>query len=137
MCPVVLELWHRMEPHLLKLDPTPITKKEMALGLTGSGAKVALRNKITYTLRSAVLAMRWISIRDTQRAADNTWGSFLTQLKREIMEDFWTAKIHGKISEFEQTALAEGVIGELGDDGFVIWSGWLRDIRVGYWELFH
>ena len=137
LCPVVLELWHRMEPHLLKLDTTSISKKEMALGLTGSGAKVALRNKITYTLRSAVLAMRGISIRDIQRAADNIWGSFLTQLKREIMEDFWTAKIHGKISDFEQSALVEGVIGHLGDDGFVSWSEWLRDIRVGYWELFY
>ena len=109
----------------------------MALGLIDNGANVAMRNKIAFTLRSAVLAMRWINVRDIQRASDNIWGSFLTQLKREILEDFWIAKTEGKLAEFEQNTLVGGVIGTLGSNAFVSWSQWLQDIRVGYWELFH
>ena len=137
LCPVVMELWNRLEPHLLMLDSSPTSKHEMALGLAGSGAKVALRNRIAFTLRSAVLAMRWIKIRNIERAAENIWGSFLTNLKREVLEDYWVAKIHGTMEEFEQSTLVNGVLGTMGANGFICWSPWLLDIRVGYWDIFY
>ena len=109
----------------------------MALGLIEKGDKITLRNRLAYTLRSAVLAMRWIHIRDVQRAADNIWSSFKVQLKRELVEDYWVAKMGGDIGKFEKCVLVGGVLGELGDDGNVCWGEWLRDVKVGYWELFH
>ena len=136
-CGTVVELWQRLKPQLEALDSRPITKKEMGLGLVGKGEKLALRNRLAFTLRSAVLAMRWIHIRDVQRAADNIWSSFRVQLKRELVEDFWVAKMHGDMALFEKAVLAGGVLGSMGNDGFVCWGEWLRDVKVGYWELFH
>ena len=136
-CDVVINLWERLKPHLEALDSSPITKREMGLGLAGTGDKTNLRNRLAYTLRSAVLAMRWIRIRDKERATNNIWGTFQTQLKRELVEDYWVAKTNGQLGDFSKKVLVAGVLGKLGENGFVQWNDWLRDIRVGYWNLFY
>ena len=109
----------------------------MGLGLSGNGDNVKLRNRLAYTLRSAVLAMRWIHIRDVDRAADNIWSSFLYQLKRELVEDYWVAKTKGDIGYFTRTVLTGGVLGQMDSNNRVQWAAWLRDIKVRYWDLFH
>ena len=95
------------------------------------------RNRLAYTLRSAVLAMRWIRIRDKERATNDIWSTFQTQLKRELVEDYWVAKTNGQLGDFSKKVLVAGVLGKLGENGFVQWNDWLRDIRVGYWNLFY
>ena len=137
LCGTVLQLWERLKPHLEALDKRAITEKEMGLGLSGNGDNVKLRNRLAYTLRSAVLAMRWIHIRDVDRAADNIWSSFLYQLKRELVEDYWVAKTKGDIGYFTRTVLTGGVLGQMDSNNRVQWAAWLRDIKVRYWDLFH
>jgi hypothetical protein len=97
-------------------DDRAVTGREMGLGLTGEGEMIRLRNRLGYTLRSAVLAMRWVRIREVGRAVGNIWAAFLVQLKRELVEDFWVAKFEG---------------------GGVEWGDLLGNTRVGYWELYH
>ena len=45
--------------------------------------------------------------------------------------------MQGDMALFEKAVLAGGVLGSMGNDGFVCWGEWLRDVKVGYWELFH
>ena len=109
----------------------------LGLGLTGESERIRLRNRLGYTLRSAVLAMRWVRIREVGRAVGNIWAAFLVQLKRELVEDFWVAKFGGVLGAFESGVLAGGVLGKLGEGGGVEWGDLLGDTRVGYWELYH
>ena len=45
--------------------------------------------------------------------------------------------MQGDMALFEKAVLAGGVLESMGNDGFVCWGEWLRDVKVGYWELFH
>ena len=136
-CQVVVELWGKLSATLVRLDNRAVTGREMGLGLTGESERIRLRNRLGYTLRSAVLAMRWVRIREVGRAVGNIWAAFLVQLKRELVEDFWVAKFGGVLGAFESGVLAGGVLGKLGEGGGVEWGDLLGDTRVGYWELYH
>ena len=61
-------------------------------------------------------AMRRIRIWDEERATNNVWS---TQLKRELVEDYWVAKTNEKWGDFEKRVLVGGVLGSLGENGFV------------------
>ena len=136
-CQVVVELWGKLSATLVRLDNRAVTGREMGLGLTGESERIRLRNRLGYTLRSAVLAMRWVRIREVGRAVGNIWAAFLVQLKRELVEDFWVAKFGGVLGAFESGVLAGGVLGRLGEGGGIEWADLLGDTRVGYWELYH
>ena len=107
----------------------------MALGLVGQGDRIRLRNRLGYTLRSAVLGMRWIGWRDVGRATDAIWAAFLVQLKRELVGDYWVGRLGGGVN-FARVSLVGGVLGVLGGDGGVEWGALLDRVRVGYWELY-
>merc|ERR1711873_239488 len=72
-CQVVVELWGKLSATLVRLDNRAVTGREMGLGLTGESQRIRLRNRLGYTLRSAVLAMRWVRIREVGRAVWD-WG---------------------------------------------------------------
>ena len=52
----------------------------MGLGMTGESDRIRLRNRLGYTLRSAVLAMNRVRIREVGRAVGSIWVAFLVQL---------------------------------------------------------
>ena len=135
-CQVTKSLWDKLSPTLLKLDPTPVSPREMGLGLVGLSDRVRLRNRLAFTLRSAVLAMRWIAVRDVERATFNIWTAFLTQLKRELVEEYWTAKMYGGIANFVRDSFAGEVLGKMGENGVLEWGPLLEHVRVGYWDLY-
>ena len=135
-CQVTKSLWDKLSPTLLKLDPTPISSREMGLGLVGPSGRVRLRNRLAFTLRSAILAMRWIAVRDVERATFNIWTAFLTQLKKELVEEYWTGKMYGGIANFVRDSLVGDVLGKMGNDGVLEWGPLLENVRVGYWDLY-
>ena len=53
-CQVTRNLWDRLGPTLMRLDSTPSSAWEMGLGLEGLSDRVRLRNRLTFTLRSAI-----------------------------------------------------------------------------------
>ena len=108
----------------------------MGLGLVGPSGKVRLRNRLAFTLRSAILAMRWIAVRDVERATFNIWTAFLTQLKKELVEEYWTGKMYGGIANFVSDSLVGDVLGKMGNDGILEWGPLLENVRVGYWDLY-
>ena len=136
-CQVVKDLWDRLSVTLVRLDNRGVTAQEMALGLIGQGDRIRLRNRLGYTLRSAVLAMRWIGVRDVGRAVGNIWGSFLVQLKRELVEGYWVGRLGGGLGPFTREVLVDGVLGSMGGDGVVEWGPLLDGVWVGYWQLYH
>ena len=122
---------------MVRLDNRGVTVREMALGLIGQGDRIRLRNRLGYTLRSAVLGMRWIGWRDVGRAVDAIWAAFLVQLKRELVGDYWVGRLGGGGgANFARVSLVGGVLGVLGGDGGVGWGALLDRVRVGYWELY-
>ena len=136
-CQVVLDLWDRLSATLVRLDNRGVTVREMALGLIGQGDRIRLRNRLGYTLRSAVLGMRWIGWRDVGRAVDAIWAAFRVQLRRELVGEFWAGRLGGGGGVcFARVSLVGGVLGVLGGGGLVEWGTLLAGVRVGYWELY-
>ena len=135
-CQVVRNLWDRLSATLVRLDNRGVTDREMALGLIGQGEQVRLRNRLGYTLRSAVLGMRWVGWREVGRATDAIWAAFLVQLKREVVGEYWGARLGGAVVGFARTTLVGGVLGRMEEGGAVEWGPLLVGVRVGYWELY-
>ena len=135
-CQVVRNLWDRLSATLVRLDNRGVTVREMALGLIGQGEQVRLRNRLGYTLRSAVLGMRWVGWREVGRATDAIWAAFLVQLKREVVGEYWAARLGGAVVGFARTTLAGGVLGRMEEGGVVNWGPLLGGVGVGYWALY-
>ena len=135
-CQVVLDLWDKLSATLVRLDNRAVTVREMALGLIGKGDRIRLRNRLGYTLRSAVLGMRWIGWRNVERAVASIWAAFLVQLKRELVGEYWVGRLGMGPANFGRSALIGGVLGKLRPDGGVEWGPLLAEVRVGYWELY-
>ena len=53
-CSFINLLWHDLHPFIRRIYNTPVTKREMAFGLTGVSQPVRLRNWITFTLREMI-----------------------------------------------------------------------------------
>ena len=135
-CRVTRDLWAKLSPTLLKLDSAAVSNWEMGLGLEGLSDRVRLRNRLTFTLRSSILAMRWIAVRNVERAVFNIWTAFLVQLKKELLEEYWTGKLTGDVSTFVRDSLVGAVLGKITDGGVLEWGPLLDQVRVGYWELY-
>ena len=135
-CQVVLDLWDRLSATLVRLDNRGVTVREMALGLIGQGDRIRLRNRLGYTLRSAVLGMRWIGWRDVGRAVDAIWAAFRVQLKRELVGEYWVGRLGVGGVGFARVSLVGGVLGTLGGGGEVEWGPLLDGVVFRYWELY-
>ena len=135
-CPVVVGLWGKLSATLVGLDYRVVTRQERGLGLSGKGEKVRLRNRLGYTLRSVILGMRWVRVREVDRAVSNIWTAFLVQLKRELVEDYWVARFGGSLVDFSRSVLVDGVLGRM-DGVRVEWGPLLQNVCFGYWDLFY
>jgi hypothetical protein len=135
-CEVVDGLWGRLDATLVRLDGRMVTMRERVLGLKGQGDAVRLRNRLGFTLRSAVLRARGAEFINSERAEGLIWAAFLFRLKRELVQGVWLAKSGGDMGRFSREVLVGGVLGGLGGDGEVEWEDLVGKVRVPYWELY-
>lgn len=136
-CRVVRDLWGRLYGSMLRgLVDEPVDRREMGLGAQGQGLSWKLRSRLGFTLRSAVHSLRahpFLSENDAER---RIWRLFLHRLKKDLMEDYYTAKLKGDLALFERKVLVGGVLGRLDGTGRVVWAGELAGVGYDYWDLF-
>ena len=135
-CQVVRNLWNRLSATLGQIKEGDISQREMGLGLQGTGDRIRLRNRLGYTLRAAVLRMRARDFGNARTAEGVIWSVFRVRLKRELVEDYWVAKLVGDLGSFRDGVLLGDILGQLGPEEDVEWGGLLGDVGVGYWDLF-
>ena len=65
--------------------------------MTGESERVSLRNRLGYTLRSAILGMRWVRIREVGQLVGNIWalGSLPGIAEGRVWEHFMVGKFGG------------------------------------------
>ena len=67
---------------------------------------------------------------------DHLWSTFLRRLKKELVEEWYVAKLEGSVTLFESLNLVEGLLGRL-DNGCVRWSVDLEDTTYEYFNLYN
>ena len=135
-CQVVRNLWDRLSATLGQIKEGSVSRREMGLGLQGDGVRVRLRNRLGFTLRAVVLSLRAGDYGSARTAEGVIWSVFRVRLKRELVEDYWVAKMGGELDGFRERVFPGGILGHLGPEGDVEWAGLLGDVGVGYWDLF-
>ena len=133
-CEVVVELWRRLE-EVVEGWGGPVGRAEMALGMGGTGPGTDIRNRMGFTLRSAVQSMRGVRVGGVDETADRIWSLFLRRLKKELVEGWYVAKLEGSVTLFASRVLVGGVLGVL-QDGAVVWGPIFDGVGYRYWDLF-
>ena len=108
---------------------------EMALGREGRDRGTVLRNRLGFTLRSAVMSLRAVRAGGFGETVDRIWSHFLHSLKKELVEEWYTARLEGSVALFESRVLVAGLLGRL-EGGTVIWCGLAEGVGYWYWDLF-
>ena len=103
-CPLVVQIWKDISPHLLALHPAPVSDMEMAFGLSGQSPNVLLRNYMTFLLRECIA--------DRERAAyHNKKGpgnivdikiDYNQRIKDDVNMKFNAYKHLGRLKLFEE-----------------------------------
>ena len=136
-CPVVKALWTQLSDSFIQfLVDEPVTRVEMSFGLRANTNAVKLRNRLGYTLRSAIHSLRAERFINEREARNRIWSLFLYRLKRDIAEDYQTAKLNGNLESFERRVLIRGLIGTLSRVRGLIWGGLLQNVGLHYYHLF-
>ena len=135
-CEIVKELWQKLG---LMVEPLcgniTIDSKEMAFGVTGSDKKTKLRNRLGFTLRSTIMTMRGLKLGDNETTIDQLWKIFLQNLKKNLIEEWYVAKLEGSVILFEAHTLVGGLLGQL-TEGEVAWSPIFDEIRFHYYNIY-
>ena len=135
-CPTVGALWDRLSvAALIPLVNEPVDQWEMCLAKAAPSAVWKLRNRLGFTLRSAIHSMRFVQFENGDIAQNSIWNSFLHRLKNDMMEDYYTAKLGGTLALFEARILIGGVLGRM-DGEKVRWAGILYGVAHEYWSLY-
>ena len=82
------------------------------------------------------MTMRGITLGGFDVTVDRLWSTFLQRLKKELIEEFFTAKLEGDVTLFESRNLVDGLLGRL-DDGCLVWSVHLEPATYNYFELYN
>ena len=112
-----------------------VGRVEMALGMGGTGPGTVVRNRLGFTLRSVVHRMRGLRVGGIEETVERLWSLFLRCLKKELVEEWYVAKLEGSVARFASRVLVGGVLGAL-VDGAVVWGPVLDDVGYRYWDLF-
>ena len=122
-CAIVKELWRKLGVELEALGgERTVEVVEMALGREGRDRGTVLRNRLGFTLRSAVMSLRAVRAGGFGETVDRIWSHFLHSLKKELVEEWYTARLEGSVALFESRVLVAGLLGRL-EGGTVIWCG--------------
>ena len=136
-CQVVKKLWKKLADLVAPLGGTSVIEPlEMAFGLNGNDKKTKLRNKLSFICRSTVMSNRGISVGGIDATVDRLWSIFLQRLKKELIEEFFTAKLEGDVTLFESRNLVDGLLGRL-VNGCVVWSAHLEPATYNYYDLYN
>ena len=136
-CQVVKKLWQKLADLVAPLGGTSVIEPlEMAFGLNGNDKKTKLRNKLGFICRSTVMSNRGISVGGIDATVDRLWSIFLQRLKKELVEEFFTAKLEGDVTLFESRNLVDGLLGRL-VNGCVVWSVHLEPATYNYFDLYN
>ena len=112
-----------------------VERREMALGRGGRDPGTAVRNRLGFTLRSAVQSMRGVRVGGVEETVDNIWSVFLRRLRSELVEGWYVATLVGGVAQFEARVLVDGVLGGV-RDGAVVWGALFAGVGYRYWDLF-
>ena len=108
---------------------------EMALGVGGTGPGVLVRNILGFTLRLVVHRMRGLRVGGIEVTVDRLWSLFLGCLKKELVEEWYVARLGGSLARFASRVLVGGVLGTLAGS-VVMWSPVFDRVGYRYWDLF-
>ena len=135
-CEVVRRLWSRLGEVVEVLGGGAVVEgREMALGREGGGPGTVLRNRLGFTLRSAVMSMRAVRMGGVEETVDRLWSLFLRRLRKELVEEWYVARLEGSVVAFGVRTLVGGLLGHM-EEGEVVWSGVFDGTGYQYWELF-
>ena len=123
-CEVVRELWRKFGESVEVLGGGVVVELgEMAMGREGGDRGTALRNRLGFTLRSAVMSLRAVRVGGVEETVGRIWSLFLRRLKKELVEEWCVARLEGDVAVFESRVLMGGFLGHLAD-GAVVWLVW-------------
>ena len=134
-CEVTKQVWGKLSATLERLVDGGVNGGEMVFGKAGQERGVKLRNRLGFTLRSAVHSLRGVRCGGVEESVDRVWSLFLSRLKKELVEEWYVAKLEGSVALFERDVLCGGVLGGL-EDGVVVWAGLMEGVGYHYWQLF-
>ena len=134
-CEVVVRLWRRLGGVVEVWGGGEVDRAEMALGCEGRGPGVGLRNRLGFTLRSAIMGMRGVRVGDVEETVDRLWSLFLRRLRKELVEEWYVARLEGSVGVFERQVCVGGVLAEV-RDGEVEWGALFGGVGYRYWDLF-
>ena len=135
-CAIVKELWRKLGVEIETLGgERTVEVVEMALGREGRDRGTVLRNRLGFTLRSAVMSLRAVRAGGFGETVDRIWSHFLHSLKKELVEEWYTARLEGSVALFESRVLVAGLLGRL-EGGTIIWCGLAEGVGYRYWDLF-
>ena len=89
-CTTVQNLWKNIEPHLLKIHPTPVTEHEMAFGIPGKSKNIILRNWLTFLLREVTSQQERIAYynKKGQRNEIDIKNNYNDEVKRQVWQHY-------------------------------------------------
>ena len=133
---MVVKLWDKLAQTIGTLaGGLTVERHEMAFGLAEKDRASMLRTRLGFSLRATVMSLRATRIGNTNQTVDHLWSVFLRRLKKELVEEYYTAKLEGNLILFEKRTLVDGFLGQITDNG-IQWSNFIRDVHYDYWNLF-
>ena len=135
-CDVVIKLWARFAQKVSALAGSlTVQKHEMAFGLPDKDRATVLRTRLGFTLRATIMSLRGIRTGDINQTVDHLWSVFLRRLKKELVEEYYTAKLEGNLILFEKRTLVNDFLGHM-TDSELQWSDFISEVQYDYWNLF-
>ena len=81
------------------------------------------------------MSLRAVRMGGIEEAVDRLWSLFLRRLKKEVVEEWYVARMEGGVAVFEARVLVGGLLGRM-DGGAVVWAPLFGDMGYRYWDLF-
>ena len=72
---------------------------------------------------------------DVEETVDRLWSLFLRRLRKELVEEWYVARLEGGVGVFERQVCVGGVLAEV-RDGEVEWGALFGGVGYRYWDLF-
>ena len=90
---------------------------------------------LTLPLLLPIMGMRGVRVGGVEETVDQLWSLFLRRLRKELVEEWYVARLEGSVGIFEKRVCVGGVLGEV-REGEVEWGALFDGVRYRYWDLF-
>ena len=81
------------------------------------------------------MGMRGVRLGGVGVTVDQLWSLFLRRLRKELVEEWYVARLEGSVGSFEKRVCVGGVLAEV-REGEVKWGALFDDVGYRYWDLF-